>query len=832
MTLNDSQFNTEEIDPQLILGVLGTADQPLLAAMGVSPEEMATLRQWQNKSGVFYLPDSEQQSLIEHLTSPQFVNLHQKSLDLLSGRLLAGQSAWEPVWDTVFERLASRLYINDTAAFRALCKAVNDLPLTTPLAVQRRAFYQAGVYLTLDETTQATALFDQLLAQNDLVPYMQARTLNARAVLHRIHHEPEAALKGYRQSLALWRQLNDRYYEGIALMNMGIVSYELRHYAEATELFEQAAAIFAEDGVTHWLAVVNNELGLVDRDLGRWDSALDHFERFIEQRQADGADHHVGLGLLNRGEVLLFKGDIAGAAKTLARAQELVEGLRYQIDVHFYLGLVALADRREQEAEAAFLHALALAETADRKEFQPHLYYHLGHLYEQTGRVNEARAAYQAGIAIIESSRQPMSDEQLKISLLGRWQQLYEAIVLFELSQGKAFAAWEWTERARARAFADHIHSGGKLAQTVEFHGWQDALHDYELLISFFTSGVLETDLPLLRALSAEHPLRPVLLTPARIIRFAFSTTDLTVQTIPFDPNFLTSRSPRGQQAARLLQPRIRRQLGQALLANLNFSDVQRVIVMPHGPLHAVPFPAIFENIELLYAPSGTIWHELRQRPQQPLRQNHGGLISFPGRDPHRQLRYADLEAAHLAHQTGSGRWKEEQQSLHKFSSQADWLHFACHGWFDFDRPLASYLEVGPDLNLTAAEILESWRLQAQLVILSACQTGVSRVLRGDEPMGLVRAFLAAGARAVVVTLWPVDDLATYVLMRNFYKALPAQRPAAALHQAQRQLQNSTVDDIQNLLGELPPELTSLPPDQKPFVDPRFWAGFVIVGEG
>jgi CHAT domain-containing protein len=133
--------------------------------------------------------------------------------------------------------------------------------------------------------------------------------------------------------------------------------------------------------------------------------------------------------------------------------------------------------------------------------------------------------------------------------------------------------------------------------------------------------------------------------------------------------------------------------------------------------------------------------------------------------------------------------------------------------------------------------VLAEWRLEAELVTLSACETGVSQILRGDEPMGLVRAFLSAGARAVLVTQWPVDDLATYFLMERFYALLGEAGGAdlgALLHQAQSWLQGLTVAAAQQILAQAaiapPPEWQQLPATALPYASPEFWAGFILVG--
>jgi CHAT domain-containing protein len=139
-------------------------------------------------------------------------------------------------------------------------------------------------------------------------------------------------------------------------------------------------------------------------------------------------------------------------------------------------------------------------------------------------------------------------------------------------------------------------------------------------------------------------------------------------------------------------------------------------------------------------------------------------------------------------------------------------------------------------------EIMQTWRLRADLVTLSACQTGITHVLRGDEPMGLVRAFLFAGARAVLVSQWKVEDAPTFLLMQRYYSGYiqaGSANLAAALHAAQVWLRSLTVAEARSHLAALPAPTTSvasfdsldnLAPDTFPFAHPRHWAAFILVG--
>jgi CHAT domain-containing protein len=100
-------------------------------------------------------------------------------------------------------------------------------------------------------------------------------------------------------------------------------------------------------------------------------------------------------------------------------------------------------------------------------------------------------------------------------------------------------------------------------------------------------------------------------------------------------------------------------------------------------------------------------------------------------------------------------------------------LHFASHGIFEPDAPLSSGLLLAKDEDndgiLTVRELYEL-NLNADLVTLSACETGLGKVANGDDVVGFIRGFLYAGTNSIISSLWKVDDQATSLLMQGFYQ--------------------------------------------------------------
>ena len=109
-------------------------------------------------------------------------------------------------------------------------------------------------------------------------------------------------------------------------------------------------------------------------------------------------------------------------------------------------------------------------------------------------------------------------------------------------------------------------------------------------------------------------------------------------------------------------------------------------------------------------------------------------------------------------------------QTFTKKRRDFDILHLACHGQFRPENPLFSSLHLA-DGFVTVRDIC-SQKLNAELVTLSACETGLNKIFAGDEILGLARGFLSAGASSLVLSLWTVNDEATTRLMKNFYKNL------------------------------------------------------------
>lgn len=132
-------------------------------------------------------------------------------------------------------------------------------------------------------------------------------------------------------------------------------------------------------------------------------------------------------------------------------------------------------------------------------------------------------------------------------------------------------------------------------------------------------------------------------------------------------------------------------------------------------------------------------------------------------------------------------------------------VHFATHGYLDSSHPLFSGLALSDGI-LSLPDIF-GLDLQAHMVVLSACNTGIGELSAGDEIVGMTRAFMYAGSPTVVASLWSVSDESTAALMKEFYQGLKkGEKGAAALREAQLAL-------------------------MKKYPLPYYWAPFIVSGK-
>lgn len=265
------------------------------------------------------------------------------------------------------------------------------------------------------------------------------------------------------------------------------------------------------------------------------------------------------------------------------------------------------------------------------------------------------------------------------------------------------------------------------------------------------------------------------------------------------------------------------------------------LLLSPHGPLHALPFEALIvdgtplvEGRSVVYLPVPSLpltWPIGADATAEDTRAD----IAAPAPrlvvgDPDRTLPSAREEAVRVGRALGATPLLGQEATVaafHNAAGGARRIHLATHAAQPWGGQ-GAWLQLA-DARLAPWQI-RALSLQAELVVLSACETGVAPVTAGDEsPEALDRAFMSAGARTVVASRWPVDDAATSALMERFYAALETEGPGGALASAMRALKSdgrAVATTASRGLQSTPGEAS-----QTRWSHPYYWAAFKVNGD-
>lgn len=529
-----------------------------------------------------------------------------------------------------------------------------------------------------------------------------------------------------------------------------------------------------------------------------------------------------------------------------------------QIQRRFVKNKSALETGRYDEARSGYDEALADPATQQNRDIYWIVLYDRGRIAEHDGKPGEALRYYRQAIQVIEEQRSSLNTEASKIGFVGSKQAVYRDVIRLLVASGRTGEAFEYVERSKSRALVD------MLASKRDFAVPSGNADQVRALLSMADSAEVTAralDAPEAPAQTRDVVLRAhsALAEQAPELASLVSVTTLSVQEvqsrIPADEAlieyyygdetqplyaFVLTREAVHVQALKAagLAADVRefrraiqdpaaadawrapaRALYQRLVQPLEPLGKERITIVAHGALHYLPFNALHdghsfwvERVAIRLLPAASVLKFLRPGAAD----KQGEVLAFGNPDlgdPRYDLAFAQAEAqniaAHMPHSRALVRKDATKAALAKYGPGFRFIHIASHGEFDADAPLQSGLLLAgkqiDDGMLTVGE-LYSMRLGADLVTLSACETGLGKIASGDDVVGLTRGFLYAGARSIVASLWQVDDKATGELMASFYDFM---RGGADKRTALRAAQLKTM---------------------KAYPQPFFWAAFQLTG--
>jgi tetratricopeptide (TPR) repeat protein len=581
-----------------------------------------------------------------------------------------------------------------------------------------------------------------------------------RATLDQRLGRYEEALAAYRKALA---DTSDVLPEEHAQMlaNVGVLYRRMGDPYKALDAYDEARAIFARDRhVDGELGVLKNRGIVLALDLGRLDEARTTFAEAYARAKSAGNARETLQAQLYGAETLLRLGRAEDAARDFRQAHgEAVE-------------------HETVEDQWKALYGLARAELA------------LGNHAEATAHLRDA-------VAVIEQIREAIRVPSLKSDFFNDKREVFDALIALRLRYGAgAGELFDLIERGHSRGWRERL----ELKSRVELRTVQHALPDDALLLDYWISPLGAAVVAVTKTTAAVHPIG---VEPAEIRALADALSNGTDWS-----------AHATKLAAQLLPPLPR---------------AKHVVIVTDGTLASIPFELLGDLIErhdVTYLPTAALLLRAGGRSRRiapPWAPQFRGFA-----DPRFGSAPLEREAARLAASGDEVRAiaselggpsilhvANDNRKEHLFDRPAmPLLHIASHAFVDpgaieQSRILFSSERAGgPATYLFLKEAYELPLKDVELAVLSACDTERGRILPGEGIESFSRAFLAAGARSTVTTLWRVPDATTASFMRLFYHHLQrGHTRAEALRRAKLRFRESGAH-------------------------PHYWAAFVLTGEG
>lgn len=649
------------------------------------------------------------------------------------------------------------------------------------------------------------------------------------------------------------------------------VALAVRDLERAEELYGRALALRrAHDPASLDLATTLGNLGIVAAYREDFAAAEDYFRRELEIKQKIAPrSFQTADNLTNLGNVLKNRGDLAAAEdffrRALALHQELQpDGLRVAID-HYSLGNIAVERGDYAAADIHLGRAVSLREQLHSSSVGAALALRsLGDLRRRQGRAREAAALLRRAVDTLEGQIEALGgSHRLPGSFRERYEPIYRQAVAAMVAVGEGPEAFAYLEKSRARSLLGRLaerDATAPLSEGVERKLSSASTVGLEEALSVLDAGTVAMAYSvgekksLLFVVTPENGLERVVTIAAGIPRLGREVETLRRAV-------MRARHPRS--AALAAFKAVSRRLYRLLVAPAAdlVGTADRILVLPDGPLHLLPFGVLLDDgdpprylIEtkpLASVLSATLYAELRRRRPPAHGTAPAALAifadpSYPAAasgDPESRTAVATpFDLANLPHSrrealgiaalfpaTRVRLYLGEAATMANAAAlggEARIVHFAVHGHLDDHSPFDSALVLSPgpedDGLLRARDVFNGLRLDADLVVLSACKSGLGERRGGEGLIGLTRAFQYAGARSVIATLWEVDDRVTAELMISFYRRLrEGASTAAALRGAKLEIMGRPAEGPDGGRGRFGVDAAA----------PVYWAGFELIGD-
>ena len=653
------------------------------------------------------------------------------------------------------------------------------------------------------------------------------------------------AIDYHEQHLSISKEIRDKSGEGRAYCNLGIAYSSLGNFAQAIKYHKRDLRIAKEVGDRTEEGRAHGNLGNAYNCQRNFKQAIEHQKQCLGIAKEIGDRYGEGNAYGSLGQAYYKLGDFEKALEyhkqNLSIAKELGnragEGTAYGDlgNVYYSLGDLEQAINYHEQS-------FSICKETGELTGEGIACYSLGRDYEVPGSLDEALNYYLSSIKRFDEARRRLqSEDAWKISLRDNHRLVYIALWRTLLRNGEIDEALCAAEKGRAQALMDvlqeqyHIHAQPSMASDPK-DTISSSLKDLPTQTVFVALDKTTISFWVLRKGCKIH---------FRQNEIEYESADLLMETAlkeiragvgvkcenrSLDKLYSDLSCSRGpvektveSSASSVNTLQLLYDVLIAPVADLLQGD--ELMVVPDGPFCLAPYSALSESIRIRTVPSLTAFKLIAGAPDDFHSKIGALLVGDPclkevtntKGEPIAQLQYAKEEVEMIGKLLRvtplTGRNATKTEVLKRLKSVA-LVHIAAHGCQKTGEialapnpERTSHIPKRKDFILTMSDV-QAVRLVARLVVLSCCHSGQGEV-KSEGVVGIARAFLCAGARSVLVSLWAIDDKATLLFMRSFYQQLAdGKRASAALQHAMISLRGS-----------------------KGYCTAKNWAPFVLIGD-
>ena len=666
----------------------------------------------------------------------------------------------------------------------------------------------------------------------------------------------QKAIVFYQQSLAIKKQIGDLNGEARSLNNLGAIYKNLGQYQKAIDFYQQSLAIKKQIGDRDGEATSFNNLGLVYDYLGQYQKAIDFYQQSVAIAKQIGESSIEARSLNNLGAAYDRLGQYQKAIDFYGQALEIQEKIgdrQGEAKSINNLGVVYKNLRQYQRAIDLHQQSLAIKKQIGDRQGEATSLNNLGFNFNQLGQTEISILFYKQSVNVFESIRQSLKElqEEEQQSFTNTIASSYRNLADLLLKQGRIMEALQVLDLLKVQELEEYfknIKGSDRSAQGVRLLEAEKAISDKLLAVSFENSPEINSQLAnkiqqlpkadinkvpdylqkipqgtaLLYPLILGDRLEIILFSPNTVpISRTVKISQKELETLVTD--FRAGLLDAGSEDVKEPAAQLYKLLIKPIEAELIQAKATTILYAPDGILRYIPIAALYDDKQWLaekYQINNLIAYSLFDFSAQPKNSPNILAGAFGGKAGEKKFGQNALPATLTEVQAIANSFQNSVTLTEEnFSRQAieskfknhNILHLATHAEFNIGVPDNSFIIFGNGDKIRLNEITD-WQIpNIDLIVMSACQTGVGKLGDGVEILGFGYQVQKAGAKQAIASLWKVDDEGTQTLMEAFYGELQKGDVTSteALHRAQVALIKS-------------PQ----------YNHPNYWSAFFAIGNG